>query len=58
MLITARLIGQMGQYGEIDLVLSKALAVLGHAIRASPRSPTLRRSLSLNFGRTYPIEGL
>ena len=25
------LIGQMGEYGEIDLVLSKALAVLGHA---------------------------
>jgi hypothetical protein len=25
------LIGQMGQYREIDLVLSKALCVLGHA---------------------------
>ena len=42
------LIGQMGQYGDIDLVLSKALARTRtcRAYRATPQSLALRRTLS------------
>jgi hypothetical protein len=38
------LIGQMAKRGDANSIFSKALRVLGHALRASAQGPALRRT--------------